>query len=209
MIWLMNSLINATLHTVIVLVVSSLAAYAFARFTFKGRDTLFFIMLGTMMIPNVLNLVPLYSIINAMDLVDTRWALILPGVSSVFGVFLLRQFFLGIPKELEEAAVIDGAGPFRIFTRIMLPVIKPGLIVLGLFTFLANWNDYLWPLTAINTNEERTLTLGLAVLKGTYNVLYAKMMTVTLISIIPIIIIFIFAQKYFMKGINLSSGIKG
>lgn len=208
-VWFINSVVNASIYTVLVLIVDSLAAYAFARFQFKGRDILFFIMLGTMMIPNVLNLVPLYAIVNEFGWVDTRWALIIPGVASVFGVFLLRQFFIGIPRELEEAASIDGANHFQIFYKIMLPLVKPGLIVLGLFSFLANWNDYMWPLTVINSNSQRTLTIGLSVLKGTYNVLYAKMMAVTVLSIVPIIIMFIFAQKYFMQGSNISSGIKG
>lgn len=207
--WFFNSFINATLHTLFVLIIASMSAYAFARFKFFMRDTLFFMMLGTMMIPNILNLVPLYSIVHTFGWVDTRWALIIPGLANVFGIFLLRQFFLGIPKEMEEAAQVDGANHFTIFTKLMLPLVRPGLIVLGLFTFLGNWNDYMWPLTVINSNEQRTITIGLSIIKGTYNALYAKMMALTLLSIIPIILIFIVAQRYFMRGANMSSGIKG
>ncbi|MEH0688646.1 carbohydrate ABC transporter permease [Vibrio cholerae] len=206
--WFFNSFLNASLHTVLTLALCSMSAYAFARFEFRFRDGLFYLMLATMMIPQVLNLVPLYSIVNEFGWVDTRWALVVPGLASVFGIFLLRQFFLGVPKSLEEAALIDGAGHFRVFFFIMLPMVKPGLIVLGLFSFLGNWNDYMWPLTVINSSDQMTITIGLSLLKGTYNVLYAKMMTVTTLSIIPVIILFIVAQKYFMASSNMNSGIK-
>ncbi len=133
--WFFNSFLNATLHTILTLVLCSMSAYAFARFEFKFRDQLFYAMLATMMVPGVLNLVPLYAIVNEFNWIDTRWSLIIPGLANVFGIFLLRQFFLGVPKSLEEAACIDGAGHFMIFWKIMLPMVRPGLIILGLFSF--------------------------------------------------------------------------
>lgn len=208
LIWFGNSLINATVHTILAVTLSAMAAYGFSRFDFKWRDQLFFVMLGTMMIPSILNLVPTYAIVNKIGWIDTRWALIIPGLASVFGTFLLRQFFMSIPKEMEESAKIDGANHWIIFTKIMLPLVKPGLIVLSLFSFLGNWNDYMWPLTVINSNSQRTITIGMSIIKGTYNVLPAKMMALTSLSILPIIILFLFARKYLMEGSNIASGIK-
>lgn len=206
--WFGNSLINATIHTILSVLISAMAAYGFAKFEFKYRDQLFFVMLGTMMIPSILNLVPLYSIVNKLGWIDTRWALIIPGLANVFGTFLLRGFFMSVPLELEESARIDGADHWTIFTKIMLPLVRPGLVVLGLFSFLGNWNDYMWPLTVINSNSNRTITIGLSVIKGTYNVLPAKMMALTSLSIIPVIILFLFARKYLLEGSNIATGIK-
>jgi multiple sugar transport system permease protein len=206
--WFWNSFFIATTHTILILLLNSLAAYAYARLKFKGRDFLFWSLMITMMIPPVINLIPVYSIVDYLGWVDTPWAMIIPGLGGVFGIFLLRQFFLGIPEELEEAARIDGATTFQIFWKIILPLAKPALVVVGLFTFMGNWNDFLWPLIVTNSVEARTLPVGLSILQGTYNIQYAKMMAATVFSAVPVIILFIFTQRFFVKGISLS-GIKG
>jgi multiple sugar transport system permease protein len=206
--WFWNSLFIASTHTILILLINSLAAFGYARLQFKGRDLLFWSLMVTMMIPPVMNLIPVYSIVNFLGWVDTPWAMIIPGLGGVFGIFLLRQFFLGIPVELEEAARIDGATTLEIYWKIILPLAKPALVVVGLFTFMGNWNDFLWPMIVTNSVEARTLPVGLSILQGTYNIQYAKMMAATVLSAVPVIILFMFTQRYFIKGISLS-GIKG
>ncbi|SDN89368.1 carbohydrate ABC transporter permease [Alkalicoccus daliensis] len=206
--WFWNSFFVATVHTMLMLLVNSMSAYAFSRLHFRGRDVLFWSLMGTMMIPPVMNLVPLYGLISNLGWVNNYAALIFPGLASVFGIFLLRQFFIGIPVELEEAARIDGASAFFIYWRIILPLAKPALVVLALFTFMANWNDYLWPLIVTSSTEMRTLPVGLAIMQGTFNIQFAKLMAATVLSAIPVIILFVFAQKFIVKGIAMT-GIKG
>jgi multiple sugar transport system permease protein len=206
--WFWNSFFIATTHTLLILLINSLAAFAYARMQFKGKEFLFWSLMVTMMIPTVMNLIPLYSIVNWLGWIDTPWAMIVPGLGGVFGIFLLRQFFQGIPVELEEAAKMDGATAFQIYWKIIIPLSKPALVTLALFTFMANWNDFLWPLIVTNEAETRTLPVGLSILQGTYNIQYAKMMTATLLSAVPVLILFLFAQRFFIKGISLS-GIKG
>jgi multiple sugar transport system permease protein len=206
--WFWNSFFIASTHTVLILFINSLAAYAYARLQFKGREFLFWSLMVTMMIPTVMNLIPLYSIVSWLNWIDTPWAMIVPGLGGVFGIFLLRQFFQGIPIELEEAAKIDGANALEIYWKIILPLAKPALVTLALFTYMGNWNDFLWPLIVTNDVETRTLPVGLSILQGTYNIQYGKMMTATLLSAVPVLILFLFAQRFFIKGISLS-GIKG
>jgi multiple sugar transport system permease protein len=206
--WFLNSLFIATTHTVLLLIITALAAFAYARLKFKGRDFLFWTLMSTMMIPPVMNLVPLYSLVSFFGWIDTPWAMVFPGLGAVMGIFLLRQFYIGIPVELEEAARIDGANTFQIFHKIILPLAKPALVVVGLFSFMGNWNDFLWPLIVTNSTEMRTLPAGLSILQGNYNIQYAKMMTATVLSAIPVIILFLFTQRFFVKGIALS-GLKG
>ncbi|MCG1021511.1 carbohydrate ABC transporter permease [Sutcliffiella horikoshii] len=206
--WFWNSFFIATIHTGLMLLFNSMSAYAFARLKFKGRDVLFWALMGTMMIPPVMNLVPLYGLVSSLGWTNNYAAMIFPGLASVFGIFLLRQFFIGIPMELEEAARIDGASSFTIYWKIILPLAKPALIVLALFTFMGNWNDYLWPLIVTSSAEMRTLPVGLAIMQGQFNIQFAKLMAATIFSALPVIILFIFAQRFLVKGIALS-GIKG
>ncbi|MCM3620177.1 carbohydrate ABC transporter permease [Sutcliffiella horikoshii] len=206
--WFWNSFFIATVHTGLMLLFNSMSAYAFARLKFKGRDMLFWALMGTMMIPPVMNLVPLYGLVSSLGWTNNYAAMIFPGLASVFGIFLLRQFFIGIPMELEEAARIDGASSFTIYWKIILPLSKPALIVLALFTFMGNWNDYLWPLIVTSSAEMRTLPVGLAIMQGQFNIQFAKLMAATIFSALPVIILFIFAQRFLVKGIALS-GIKG
>ncbi|ADU29309.1 carbohydrate ABC transporter permease [Evansella cellulosilytica] len=206
--WFWNSFFIATVHTGLMLLFNSMSAYAFARLKFRGREVLFWGLMATMMIPPVMNLVPLYGLISSFGWVNNYSAMIFPGLGGVFGIFLLRQFFIGIPHELEEAARIDGASAFFIYWRIILPLAKPALIVLALFTFMGNWNDYLWPLIVTTSADMRTLPVGLAIMQGQFNIQFAKLMAATILSAIPVIILFMFAQKFIIKGIALT-GIKG
>lgn len=191
-----------------VLMTSSMAAYAFARLKFPGRELLFVAYLTTMMVPRQVTLVPIFILMRDFNLLDTHAALILPGFVSAYGTFLLRQFFLTLPKELEEAATIDGCGYLGRFTRVILPLSKPALATLGIFTLINTWNDYLYPLVFINSPLKRTLTLGLAIFRGDVDVQWNLLMAGILISILPMILAFLLAQRYFVEGIALT-GLKG
>ena len=206
--WLWNSLFTATAHTTLVVLVSSLAAYGYARLRFKGRDALFTVLMATMMVPGVINFVPAYLIVDKLGWVDTYAALIFPALGGVFGVFLLRQFFKGIPRELEEAARIDGAGYFRTYWQIILPLARPALVTLAVFTFMGHWNDFFWPLIVTNDASMRTLPPGLAFFQSQYLTYFGRLTAGDVVSAVPILILFLFAQRYFVKGIALS-GIKG
>lgn len=189
------------------LVTCSMAAYAFARLKFKGRDAIFIIYLGTMMIPFQVVMIPQFQIIKTLGLIDNIWSLIVIGIFNAFGTFLLRQFFLTIPKELEEAAKIDGCSYPRIFWEIIIKNSKPALMTLVIFTFMNTWNDFLRPLIFINDQENWTLSMGLAKFQGTYVTQWNQMMAGALITMLPILVVYIFAQKYFVQGIVMS-GIK-
>lgn len=206
--WFSNSLFIATIHTALMLLFNAMSAYAFARMRFPGREMLFWLLMLTMMFPPVLNYIPVYAMVDQLGWIDTPWAMIFPGLGGVFGIFLLRQFFIGIPVELEEAARMDGANSWQIFSRIFLPLSKPALVTLAIFTFMGNWNDFLWPLIVTNSLEMRTLPVGLSLLQGYYNIQFGKLTASTVISAIPILVVFLFAQRFFIKGITLS-GIKG
>ena len=206
--FLLNSIFVSVSSTLGQLLFCSMAAYAFARMEFKGRDALFLLYLGTLMVPSQVTLTPLFILMKKLDLANTYRALILPGMFSAFGTFLMRQFFLTIPKSLEEAAFIDGAGYIRVFFKIILSLSKTALATLGIFSFMASWNDFLWPLIITSDIGHMTLPLGLSSLQGRWTTNWNILMAGTLISIVPILIVYIFAQKYFIKGITLT-GIKG
>lgn len=182
----------------------SLAAYAFARLNFPGRDVLFLLYLAALMIPSQVTLVPNYLIIRELHLVDKLGGVILPQLFSVFGVFLLRQFFLTIPKELEEAALIDGCGFFRTYLTIILPMAKPAMTTLGLFGFMFSWNNFLWPLIVLNTTRKFTVPLGLLSFQGQFTTNWPIMMAAACQAMIPVIVIFLFSQKYFVEGISMT-----
>ena len=206
--WLLNSLIVASLSSLLTILLASLSAFAFARMKFKGNRLIFSFMLLTMMIPSVISLIPNYLTISNLHLKNTLTALIIPGLGGVANIFLIRQFLYSIPKELDEAAFIDGAGYVRLFFHIILPQMIPILVVVGLNTFLAAWNDLLWPLVINTTNEMRTMTSGLSVINSQYDRQYATIMAATTISAIPVLIVYLFAQKYLIRGISLTSGMK-
>lgn len=208
MTWLVNSLVVASAHTALSLLLATPAAYAFARLRFRFREQLFWLLLSTMMIPQIVNFVPLYKLMRDFAMLDTLWALILPGVENAFNVFLIRQFMRAIPDDIEEAGTIDGANSFVLFTRVFIPLSKSVLFVVGLFVFRSNWNSLLWPLVATSSIDKRTITAGLSVAQGTFEHEFTMINTVAVLSAIPLIILFIFAQKFFMQGLNLSSGSK-
>jgi multiple sugar transport system permease protein len=199
-----NTAFVASSITFLHLAVSSLAAYAFARLRFPGRDWLFFAYLATLMVPGQVTLIPNFLIVKYLGWIDSYQALIIPQIFSAFGTFLLRQFFLTIPNELEDAARIDGASAFGIYWWIMLPLSGPALATLAVFTFTAQWNNFLWPLIVINNEQMRTLTVGLRALVGQYTVQYPLLMAGSVISILPMLVLFVVAQRFFVRGIALT-----
>jgi len=199
-----NSIIVATLVTVGQVFTSALAAYAFARLQWKGRDKLFMGYLGTMMIPFVVIMIPNYILLQQFGLIDSLAGLILPMMFSAYGTFMLRQFFLGIPRSLEEAAVIDGASKISIFFRIIIPLSKAALSTLVTFTFIFVWNDFMWPLIVISSTKLKTLPLMLDHFNSQYSSQYALIMAGSLIVLLPVLLIYIINQKFITKGITLS-----
>ncbi len=200
----LNSLFVAVVVTLGQLVTCSMAAYAFARMEFRGRDLLFYLFLGTMMVPAHVTMIPSFMILHWMGLIDTYGALILPGLASAFGTFLLRQFFLSLPKELEEAAFIDGCGRFRVLWQIILPLAKPALATLAVFTFMGVFNDFLWALVVVNSQELYTVQLGLAIFRDRYSTEWGPLMAGSVVATLPILVLFFVAQKHFIQGIALS-----
>lgn len=209
--WIWNSIFIASVHTFLVVIVISITAYAYSRMNFKGRDVLFFTLLGISFFPNVVNLIPSYKIIDILNWVNTPWAMIVPGLAGMGNIFLVRQFMKGIPRELDESARVDGANDFQIYSRVILPAIKPILIVCGLFSFIGSWNDFLWPVIVFTDVNKMPVTAGLLLLQdiyGNYRMI-GQLMGSAILAIIPTMLLFIFAQKYFVQSLDLSSGIKG
>lgn len=208
---ILQNLINSTIVTVcaclLSCLVSSMAAYGFAMHRFPGRDKLFMVYLATLMIPGQVTLIPVFTIIKSFHLLNSYAALILPLLTA-FGVFLVHQFMIGLPTELIEAACIDGCGEHRIFTFIIIPLIKPVLVSLTIFTFITAWNDFLWPLVVTTKTEMHTLTLALSALKGNYITNYGLVMSGTTLAFLPPFILYILLQRNFVEGIAMS-GIKG
>ena len=207
--FVLNSLKVSILITLGQVVTCSMAAYAFARLRFPGRELLFLVFLSQLMVPQQVTIIPIFILIRVLGLLDTHWALIIPAVFSAFGTFLLRQFFLTIPVELEDAARVDGAGYLRTFLQIILPLAGPGLSTLAIFVFNFYWNEFFRPLLFISTWENMTLPLGLTVMRGYLGVgNVAAIMAGVSMGIIPVLIVFLLAQRYLIEGITLT-GIKG
>lgn len=206
--WALNSLIAATAHSLLVLVTASMAAYAFARMEFKGRDALFAVIIATLFVPHFIFMMPNYLMMDRLGWLDTLLALIIPGAAGAFGVFFLRQFFSGIPKELEESALIDGANTWTILTRIILPLSKSALVTLAVISFLANWNDFVWPVFVLFSPERLTLPAGLSTLQGAFATDYPVIMAGATIASVPVLILYIALQRYIIEGVA-TSGLKG
>ncbi|HEX4444232.1 MAG TPA: carbohydrate ABC transporter permease [Galbitalea sp.] len=202
-----NSLGLAVVTTVVQLFTGSTAAYAFSRLRFRGRTIVFGIYLATMMIPLQVLIVPLFSELKTFGLLDSYVGVLLPSLASAFGIFLLRQAINQVPKELDEAATLDGAGHFRIFWTIILPNIRPALATLVVFAFMGSWNNFLWPLIVLSSPQLQTLPIALANLQGQYTTQWDVVMAGSVISILPMLALYIFAQKYIIQGVA-SSGIK-
>ncbi len=200
----LNSLFVALTVTVGQVVTSALAAYAFARLEFPGRDKLFFAYLATMMIPGAVTMIPLFILLRELGWIDTYKALIIPGIFSAYGTFLLRQFFLTIPRDLEDAAKIDGCGHFRILCEVVLPLSKPALATLATFTFMGSWGSFLWPLVVTHSMDLKTLPVGLAAFQGQYGNDWTLLMAGSVMAIVPVIIVFVINQKHFVEGIKMS-----
>lgn len=190
------------------IVFSAMSAYAFARLRFPGRDALFLMFLGTMMVPFYVLLIPSYLIVERLGWVDTYWALVVPRVVSAFGIFLMRQSFLSVPRELDEAALIDGCSRFGILWRIVLPLSRPAIVTLGVFAFLFSWNDFLWPMIVSRSPEMYTIQVGLQTFMGKYGTLWVNLMAGVVTSTLPAVLLFLLAQSYLVKGIA-TSGLKG
>jgi multiple sugar transport system permease protein len=206
--WFLNSMVAASAHTVLVLVTASMAAYALARMNFLGRKILFATIIATLFIPQFVFLMPNYLIVDTFGWLDTLLAVIVPGAAGAFGVFFLRQFFLSMPHELEEAALIDGASRLQIFLRIILPLSKAPLATLAVLSFLTNWNDFLWPVYVLFSPKSLTLPPGLSILQNAYTTDYAVIMAGGVVASIPVLLVFILAQKYVIQGVS-RSGLKG
>ena len=205
--WFSNSVTVTALTTIISVVVSVMAGYGFAKLRFPLKTPLFLVLLSTMMIPTQAILVPQFRLVNAMGLVGTFWAVIIPGAAATFGIFLARQFMLAIPVELIEAAKIDGAGPVRIFWSIVLPLSKPLLAVLTLLSLMYQWNDFLWPLIVLRDPSLYTLPIGLQFLQGQYQTDYGALMAMTLLTVGPLVVLFLVFQRWFVQGFA-TSGIR-
>jgi multiple sugar transport system permease protein len=199
-----NSLIVAVLETVLTLAIDAMAAYALARLAFRGRSLVFALIVASIMVPTQITLVPLYAMFQQIGWLSSYQALVLPGLSRAFGVFLLRQFFLSVPKELEDAARIDGAGVFTIFYRVALPLVQPAMASLAIFTFLRSWNEFTWPLIVISRNDMMTLPVALARLLFAYRVEYGIVMAAAAFSAIPLIVVFFIFQRQIVQGIALT-----
>ncbi|WP_328471385.1 carbohydrate ABC transporter permease [Actinoplanes sp. NBC_00393] len=206
--WLLNSLLAATGQALLILVVASMAAYAFARLEFRGKRILFGMVIATLFVPIFTLIIPNFLIIDRLGWLDTLWALIVPGAASAFGVFFLRQFFLGLPRELEEAAQLEGANTWQIFTKIVLPLSKPALATLALISFLGNWNDFIWPIYVLFSPSQFTLPPGLSILQGAYDIDYPVIMGGAALASVPVLILFLITQRYIIEGVS-RSGLKG
>ena len=203
-----NTILSAVVTVVAQLVFCSMAAYAFARIEFPGRDIIFVALLAVLMVPSTFFILPQYRLISNAGLLNSIPALFLPNLFSAMGTFLLRQFFMSLPKELEDAAVIDGCNRGQIFLKIMLPLVKPGLITLGILTFRFAWNDLMWPLIVNTSTDKMTLSAALSYLQGQYVTDTPGVMAGALLSVIPIIVLFAIFQKQFIEGVA-HTGIKG
>ena len=206
--WFLNSLFAASAHAALVVATAAFAAYALARLQFRGKKIVFGVIVSTLFVPPVILVVPNYEIVGRLYWLDTLTAIIVPTAASAFGVFFLRQFFLQLPRELEESAFLDGANRWQVFSKIVLPLSRPALATLGLLSFLTNWNDFLWPVYVLFSPEHRTLQAGLATLQSANSVRYDLLMAGAVVASVPVLLLYVFAQRYVIEGVS-RSGLKG
>jgi multiple sugar transport system permease protein len=206
--WFLNSLAAGVGNAILIVAVDAMAAYALARMEFRGRRVLFGTVVGTLFIPGFVFLIPNFLIVNSLGWLDSLWALIVPSAGGAFGVFFLRQFFLSLPRELEEAAVLDGANQWQIFTRVVLPLSRPTLATLSVLAFLTNWNDFLWPVYVLFSPQHLTLPAGLSALQNAASTRYPIVMAGAVLASIPVLILFAAAQRHVIASVA-RSGIKG
>ncbi|CAN5571797.1 carbohydrate ABC transporter permease [soil metagenome] len=206
--WYFNSIFIASWVTVLQVLTSSMAAFAFSRLIWPGRDKVFFLYLGTMMIPGIVTMLPNYQVMVGLGMVNTYQGLIIPAAFSAFGTFLLRQFMIGIPRSYDEAAEIDGATHLQTFLEVILPMARPGLIALSIFTFLGNFQSFFWPLVMVKDDAMRTIPVGLLSFQGIYGQQTELIMAATVMNVLPLIILFVVMQRQLVSGIQLG-GVKG
>ncbi|HLU23835.1 MAG TPA: carbohydrate ABC transporter permease, partial [Bacillaceae bacterium] len=206
--WTFNSFIIALITTILTLIITSLAAFAFSQMKFRFKKTLFIFFLLGLMIPGEATIIPLYEIVKSLNLIDTYAGIILPGIASSLGVIILKSFFDGVPKEVIESAIMDGCSKWKLFYKIVLPLAKPAVAAIGIFTFIGSWNNFLWPYLSILSEDLYTLPVGIPVFNATYSQAYVLPMTANAIASIPVIIAFLIFEKQIVKGISFT-GIKG
>ena len=206
--WFVNSLVAGMANTVLIVAVDALAAYALARLDFFGKQAIFGTIVGTIFLPTFVFLIPNFLIVSRLGWLDSLWAIIVPSAGGAFGVFFLRQFFLTLPRELEEAATIDGANHWTVFYRVVLPLSRPALSTLAVLSFLTNWNDFLWPIFVLFSPSNLTLPAGLATLQNAASTNYPLIMAGAVIASVPVIILFVFAQRQVIESVA-RSGLKG
>lgn len=203
-IYVRNSLMYATIVVVVQTFVNSLAAYAFARIRFPGRDALFLGVLATMMLPYSVLLIPTYLIVWWLGLANTIAGVVVPGFASAYGIFMLRQFFLNIPMELEDAARIDGCSRMRIYFQIILPLAQPALVTVALFTFISEWSSFIWPLVVLSNYKLYPITVGISLFRGEHSLYYDRIFAASLLATLPLLFIFFLGQRYIIGGISLT-----
>ncbi len=206
--WITNSLITTVMVTVLTMIVSVLAAYGFSRFDFRGRPGLFALIIGGILIPPQTLIVPQFVLMTQLGLVDTYWGITLPQVVNPVFVFVLKRFFDAIPREYEDAAKIDGAGPVRVLWNVVLPLSRPIMAAVGIFTFIGAWNNFLWPFLVTTDPEMMTLPVGLGTVAGDYGIQYAQVMASAVIGAIPLLVVFLLFQRHIVTGVA-GAGIKG
>jgi multiple sugar transport system permease protein len=206
--WFVNSLVAAAANAAIVVITASLAAYPLARMNFRGKNFIFGMIVATLLIPPVILIIPNYLVVGSLGWLNSLVAIIIPTAASAFGVFFMRQFFVSLPVELEEAALIDGTNRFQIFTKIVLPLAKPAMATLALLAFLTNWNDFLWPVYVLFSPEVQSLPAGLSTLQTANAVRYDLLMAGAVIASVPVLILFVFLQRFIIEGVS-RSGVKG
>lgn len=206
--WFANSLIAAAANAALVVATAAMAAYPLARMDFRGKRLVFGLIIATLFVPPVILIIPNYLIMGELLWLDTLAAVIVPSAASAFGVFFLRQFFISLPGELEEAARLDGANRWQIFWRVVLPLSRPALVTIALLSFLTNWNDFLWPVYVLFSPEAQTLPAGLSTLQSANAVRYDLLMAGAVVASLPVLILFVFAQRFVIEGVS-RSGLKG
>jgi multiple sugar transport system permease protein len=204
----LNSVIVSLSTTFLSVLIATMAGYGFAKFHFKNKNILFLVILGTIMVPGQITMIPIFLLLTQLNLLNTYWGLILPAIANAFNIFFMRQFISGIPDELIEAAKMDGAHEGWIFFRVILPLAKPAMAAITIFTFTGSWNNFLWPLIIATDESMYTLPVAISILGGQYTENIAMQMAGSVIVILPLIIVFLFTQRYFIKGITFT-GLKG
>jgi multiple sugar transport system permease protein len=206
--WFLNSLVAGLANAALIVAVDAMAAYALARLEFRGKKAVFATVIGTLFVPGFVFLIPNFLIVSHLGWLDSLWAIIVPSAGGAFGVFFLRQFFLAMPRELEEAAVLDGANHWQIFVRVVLPLARPGLATLGVLSFLTNWNDFLWPVYVLFSPQHLTLPAGLSTLQNAATINYPIVMAGAVVASVPVILLFVAAQRHVVASVA-QSGLKG